>query len=414
MKKTFLSMLMIASCFGVANAQLMVDEEGKVAVGIETTEDLISQFSINGIGAFDATMHLESQQTTGLNIQRIGQAGPSPICGIYVGNQAVSYENVGVFAESYKVDPESLPFYSCGVLGLASGSVQGWNFGVSGCLNDTYGTGIFGSSQGWHPNITFNGAYAGFFHGDVYTTGAIYTSSVYTPSDYRLKSDIKSVSSSCLDKVLDMNIVEFKYKQREIEPIEAVENAQVSRLLTANEEDEEATWYDEDKAFMKNKHYGLIAQELQEIYPDLVVEGDDGYLGVNYIEIIPLLVRSIQELNAKVEQYENGNAPIKKAQTRSAEEEVTDIDAVVSALYQNEPNPFTESTTVRCDVNEEVVKADLYIYNMNGDQIAEYAVTGRGATSVTIDGGSLNAGMYLYALIADGKVIDTKRMILTK
>lgn len=38
----------------------------------------------------------------------------------------------------------------------------------------------------------------------------------------------------------------------------------------------------------------------------------------------------------------------------------------------------------------------------------------RGEASITIDGGSLNAGMYLYALIADGKVVDTKRMILTK
>ena len=144
------------------------------------------------------------------------------------------------------------------------------------------------------------------------------------------------------------------------------------------------------------------------------MEGEDGYFGVNYIEIIPLLVRSIQELNAKVEQYENGNAPIKKSQTRSAAEDATDIDAIVNTLYQNEPNPFTESTVIRCDVNEDVAKADLYIYNMNGDQVAEYAVTGRGATSITIDGGSLNAGMYLYALIADGKVVDTKRMILTK
>ena len=63
---------------------------------------------------------------------------------------------------------------------------------------------------------------------------------------------------------------------------------------------------------------------------------------------------------------------------------------------------------------EDVAKADLYIYTMNGEQLAEYAVTERGETSVTIDGGSLNAGMYLYALIADGKVVDTKRMILTK
>lgn len=51
---------------------------------------------------------------------------------------------------------------------------------------------------------------------------------------------------------------------------------------------------------------------------------------------------------------------------------------------------------------------------MNGDQIAEYPIANRGEASITIDGGSLNAGMYLYALIADGKVVDTKRMILTK
>ena len=86
----------------------------------------------------------------------------------------------------------------------------------------------------------------------------------------------------------------------------------------------------------------------------------------------------------------------------------------MNTLYQNEPNPFTVSTVIRCDVADEVVKADLYIYTMNGEQIAEYTVAERGETSVTIDGGSLNAGMYLYALVADGKVIDTKRMILTK
>jgi hypothetical protein len=35
-------------------------------------------------------------------------------------------------------------------------------------------------------------------------------------------------------------------------------------------------------------------------------------------------------------------------------------------------------------------------------------------TSVTIEGHTLKAGMYLYTLIADGKEVDTKRMILTK
>jgi hypothetical protein len=225
-----------------------------------------------------------------------------------------------------------------------------------------------------------------------------------------------------------MNVVEYNLKQREFDTNvtdqdrtdEAVREAELiarggktEELMRYNKKDEgRAFWHDEDSPILKNKHYGLIAQELQEIYPNLVSESQDGYLAVNYIEIIPLLVRSIQELNAKVEQYENGSAPIYKAQARTTD--ATSIEAVVTTLYQNTPNPFTESTLIRCDIAEDVVNADLYIYDMNGKQIDTYPITERGATSITIEGRSLEAGMYLYAPIADGQVIDTKRMILTK
>jgi len=37
-----------------------------------------------------------------------------------------------------------------------------------------------------------------------------------------------------------------------------------------------------------------------------------------------------------------------------------------------------------------------------------------GKESITIHGGSMPAGVYLYSLICDGKVVDTKRMVLTK
>lgn len=46
----------------------------------------------------------------------------------------------------------------------------------------------------------------------------------------------------------------------------------------------------------KRSHFGLIAQELQEILPELVNEDDSGLLNINYIELIPLLIKSIQEL----------------------------------------------------------------------------------------------------------------------
>ena len=43
-----------------------------------------------------------------------------------------------------------------------------------------------------------------------------------------------------------------------------------------------------------------------------------------------------------------------------------------------------------------------------------FALTGSGAGVQTIHGYELHAGMYLYSLIADNQLIDTKRMILTK
>jgi len=56
----------------------------------------------------------------------------------------------------------------------------------------------------------------------------------------------------------------------------------------------------------------------------------------------------------------------------------------------------------------------LYIYDMNGHQIDKRPIYNRGYVSIIIQGSSLDAGMYLYSLITDGAVVDTKRMILTK
>ena len=403
MKKTLLSMLMIASCFSVANAQLMVDENGRVGVGIETNDTLLSEFTVNGRGQNEVAVCINTDDLAGLRINRTGRMISSPHYGVHAVSEPHGATNFGVYGCSTNSNGTQTVWESCGVGGIANGSFCGANFGVAGLLSATSGSGIFGSSSPYMGGVTIEAAYAGYFIGNVNVTGTLYVPTILQPSDYRLKSDVKSVSGTCLDKVLDMNIVEFKYKQREFKsPLRSVEDSTKKCV----------SWYDEESAFMKNKHYGLIAQELQQLYPDLIVEGEDGYLGVNYIEIIPLLIRSIQELNAKIEQYEQGDAPIQKAQSRTTD--MTGIDAVVTALYQNEPNPFTESTVIRVDVAEGVTTADLYIYNMNGEQITEYSIIERGATSVIIDGGSLNAGMYLYALIADGKVIDTKRMILTK
>jgi len=56
----------------------------------------------------------------------------------------------------------------------------------------------------------------------------------------------------------------------------------------------------------------------------------------------------------------------------------------------------------------------IYIYNMSGMQIKSISIPEKGYGTITINGSDLQAGMYLYTLIVDGKEVDTKRMILTK
>ena len=45
---------------------------------------------------------------------------------------------------------------------------------------------------------------------------------------------------------------------------------------------------------------GIIAQQLRQIIPELVGEDDNGLLGVNFIGLIPYLIKAIQELHAAV------------------------------------------------------------------------------------------------------------------
>lgn len=51
-------------------------------------------------------------------------------------------------------------------------------------------------------------------------------------------------------------------------------------------------------------HFGLIAQDIQKIYPNLVTEDEKGYLSLNYVELIPIMINAIQKQNEKIEQLE--------------------------------------------------------------------------------------------------------------
>ena len=55
----------------------------------------------------------------------------------------------------------------------------------------------------------------------------------------------------------------------------------------------------------KEKQIGVIAQELQTIFPSMVTIDQEGKLGVKYSVFVPILIKAIQELSAKVTELQN-------------------------------------------------------------------------------------------------------------
>ena len=52
------------------------------------------------------------------------------------------------------------------------------------------------------------------------------------------------------------------------------------------------------------EHYGLSAQEVEAILPEIVNEDVNGIKGMSYTALVPLLVKAIQELSARVKTLE--------------------------------------------------------------------------------------------------------------
>lgn len=219
----------------------------------------------------------------------------------------------------------------------------------------------------------------------------VWYNNLYSMSDISIKENIRSIESP-LDAIRQIRGIQYDLKR------EYFTNTPEEKIDELVEEG-------------KNK-YGVIAQELKEILPDLVVYNEEAKLYVvNYVEMIPILVEAIKEQQIQIEELQaeigSGDALKGVAVTSSSP------DPESSILFQNAPNPFTEETTISYSLNETVGSAMLFIYDMSGKQLSSYDLHDRGDSQINIIGGELDAGMYMYSLVVDGRLIGTKQMILT-
>lgn len=182
-------------------------------------------------------------------------------------------------------------------------------------------------------------------------------------------------------------------------------------------------------------HTGLIAQEVEKAATaigynfsgvDKPKNKDDLY-GLRYAEFTVPLIKAVQELSKQNEEQKKQLEEQKKiyealkkeladlktlVKNSMASGSVNSIESEQAILHQNTPNPFNQSTSINFSIPSTAEKAILIIVSDNGRKVKEFDLINNNAATVNINAGDLPAGVYVYTLIVDEKVVDSKKMIL--
>ena len=79
------------------------------------------------------------------------------------------------------------------------------------------------------------------------------------------------------------------------------------------------------------------------------------------------------------------------------------------------PNPANSSTTIDYSLPSGVGAAFCQIYTLNGNIVTAISLpAAQGRSQVQVNTSQLAQGMYIYSLVADGKVLDTKKLVVAR
>lgn len=243
----------------------------------------------------------------------------------------------------------------------------------------------------------------------VYANGAAVVNGAWYWSDRKFKTNIKSIS-----KPLDL--------------IKNTRGTTYSMQVTPDSEPIES--------------YGYIAQELQKVLPK-AVKDFDGTLAVNYTYLIPILTEGIKDQQEQLDNKDREIEALKndlEALSMSIDniqenlEKINELDCVQQRLSsinssqtsmeipvylqtawmkQNKPNPHFGITTIDYFIPSTAKKAEIQIFNLEGKLVSQQNLDIQ-MQKVQFENLEIQEGMYLYTLIIDDVIIDTKSMILNR
>ncbi|MDI9339986.1 MAG: tail fiber domain-containing protein [Sediminibacterium sp.] len=222
--------------------------------------------------------------------------------------------------------------------------------------------------------------------------GNLSTGVVLSPSDSRLKKEIVNMQNS-LEIINRLNPVTYNYKA-----------------------DEYA-----EMGLPTYKQYGFIAQEMEKVLPTHVVDLNNGFKAVNYVMLIPILTKGMQEMNGvvsalkqEINSLKSENNELLKELERKGIMTSGGTGSFNDQFFQNKPNPFNEVTTISFAFkNDQAYK--IVLTDLTGKKLKEFSDL-RGNGDVQITKSDLpNAGIYLYSLMTlEGEILATKQMVFEK
>lgn len=174
-----------------------------------------------------------------------------------------------------------------GVMGVALKSYSAPSTFAAGIVGLTHyygGIGVYGGisySPTSAPSSMASGEkYAGYFNGTTKVNGTLLATMLVLNGDTVNVNNTRSISTDAANSLTQLHPISYSFKPDSTLACDAKLQRE-----------------------MAGTHYGLIAQEVQKVLPELVYERE-GSLSINYIELIPLLIMKVQKLSAEVEELQ--------------------------------------------------------------------------------------------------------------
>jgi len=334
--------------------------------------------------------------------------------------------NYGLHSQAVASSSVASPTENIGVFGQAYAHAGvTTNMGVAGyAINGANNYAIYGQAP------TGSGNWAGYFNGGFTSSGTF-----FLVSDEQFKTNVEDFETG-LDVINQLSPKTYEFLHEQYPTM----------------------------SFSEGTQYGLIAQELAEVLPELVgtvvaptlldslgneISSAIEYQAVNYIGLVPILISAVKEQQSQIEEQDESIAQLQESLNNQNEvlaqmmEQLANMQQQINQccnandgtkslpggtfqpqdlnndknseggneLYQNIPNPFRESTTISYQL-EFGGRVQLSIYDGNGKVVTTLVEANQpnGRHSTMWNANGMPAGVYHYALYVDGELL-VKRAI---